>query len=289
MNVLYGSLLIGGVLVLLSIRKQTKRNRVLEIPPKWHPFLLKQVRFYRELDETRQPDFLAQVARFLDNVPIHGVAVNVTYEDRLLVASSAVITLFGFNGWEYTYLDEVILYPSAFDRNFNFHTPQELIIGMVGSGPMEGKMILSQPALHQGFDNNSDKQNVGLHEFIHLYDKEDGAIDGLPLAFMDNWVLDTWIDLVRKKMDDIHAGESDIRDYGGLNTKEFFTVASEYFFERPHLLKKNHPELYDMLSDVFNQDMTTHLSIKEEVLKPIGRNSPCPCGSGLKYKKCCLN
>ncbi|NOR22499.1 MAG: hypothetical protein GQ476_07440, partial [Candidatus Aminicenantes bacterium] len=22
-------------------------------------------------------------------------------------------------------------------------------------------------------------------------------------------------------------------------------------------------------------------------LKP-GRNDPCPCGSGLKYKKCCL-
>ena len=21
----------------------------------------------------------------------------------------------------------------------------------------------------------------------------------------------------------------------------------------------------------------------------IGRNSPCPCGSGIKYKKCCLN
>ena len=22
--------------------------------------------------------------------------------------------------------------------------------------------------------------------------------------------------------------------------------------------------------------------------KPVGRNSPCPCGSGRKYKKCCL-
>ena len=21
----------------------------------------------------------------------------------------------------------------------------------------------------------------------------------------------------------------------------------------------------------------------------IGRNEPCPCGSGLKYKKCCMN
>jgi len=23
-------------------------------------------------------------------------------------------------------------------------------------------------------------------------------------------------------------------------------------------------------------------------IKDIGRNDPCPCGSGLKYKKCCL-
>ena len=37
-------------------------------------------------------------------------------------------------------------------------------------------------------------------------------------------------------------------------------------------------------------------SIKEPkkvqpVVKPkkIGRNDPCPCGSGKKYKKCCMN
>ncbi|MFC6478442.1 SEC-C metal-binding domain-containing protein [Pseudomonas asuensis] len=24
------------------------------------------------------------------------------------------------------------------------------------------------------------------------------------------------------------------------------------------------------------------------VLKKYGRNEPCPCGSGIKYKKCCL-
>src|SRR5205823_13028254 len=23
--------------------------------------------------------------------------------------------------------------------------------------------------------------------------------------------------------------------------------------------------------------------------KPVGRNDPCPCGSGKKYKKCCMN
>jgi len=24
------------------------------------------------------------------------------------------------------------------------------------------------------------------------------------------------------------------------------------------------------------------------MVKPIGRNEPCPCGSGKKYKKCCM-
>ena len=33
---------------------------------------------------------------------------------------------------------------------------------------------------------------------------------------------------------------------------EFFTMVSEYFFERPDLLKKKHPDLYRMLERCFN-------------------------------------
>ena len=28
---------------------------------------------------------------------------------------------------------------------------------------------------------------------------------------------------------------------------------------------------------------------RNSVRKKIGRNAPCPCGSGKKYKKCCMN
>jgi len=39
----------------------------------------------------------------------------------------------------------------------------------------------------------------------------------------------------------------------------------------------------------FKQD--TRNKIQEtktvNIKKKIGRNEPCPCGSGLKYKKCC--
>ena len=30
------------------------------------------------------------------------------------------------------------------------------------------------------------------------------------------------------------------------------------------------------------------MTIVREGIK-VGRNAPCPCGSGLKYKKCCMN
>jgi uncharacterized protein YecA (UPF0149 family) len=30
-------------------------------------------------------------------------------------------------------------------------------------------------------------------------------------------------------------------------------------------------------------------ALKKGKTKKIGRNAPCPCGSGKKYKKCCLN
>ncbi len=32
-----------------------------------------------------------------------------------------------------------------------------------------------------------------------------------------------------------------------------------------------------------------HLTPYRREYPKIGRNEPCPCGSGQKYKKCCLN
>tara|TARA_R110000765_G_scaffold9911_3_gene30825 strand:+ start:227 stop:403 length:177 start_codon:yes stop_codon:yes gene_type:complete len=56
-------------------------------------------------------------------------------------------------------------------------------------------------------------------------------------------------------MEAINDNHSDIRKYGGTNEAEFFAVASEYFFERPDLLKKKHPELYKVLVECFNQKL----------------------------------
>jgi hypothetical protein len=93
-------------------------------------------------------------------------------------------------------------------------------------------------------------------------------------------------------MEEMRRGDSDINPYGLTNEAEFFAVATEYFFERPGVMERKHPELYEMLSRVFNQDLGMRAAALVREMKRgrvrFGRNSPCPCGSGVKYKKCCL-
>ena len=57
---------------------------------------------------------------------------------------------------------------------------------------------------------------------------------------------------MRKEIESILKDRSDINPYGATNEAEFFAVVSEYFFERPKLLKEKHPELYQLLSEIFN-------------------------------------
>ena len=273
------------VIFFFLIRKKTCK---INFPANWEEILEQKIVFYQKLSKEDQSRFSAEVMRFIGNVKISGVQTDIDITDKLLVASSAVIPVFGFPGWEYTFLDEVLIYPTSFDRELNIGSNKEYITGMVGSGSMEGKMILAKDALHNGFSNSRDKKNVGIHEFIHLIDKEDGVIDGIPTVLNDKTYSLPWLDLINKKIKYIKANENNINPYGATNLQEFLAVTGEYFFERPHLLKAKHPELFDLLTKAFNQDPSEVIDSKIAAKNSIGRNDPCPCGSGKKFKRCCL-
>jgi len=203
--------------------------------------------------------------------------------DRLLIAASSVILAWGFDKWHYVRVDTVYLVSGSFNENSEFRSHDSNISGLVGTHHLRGKMILSQPALHHGFANSLDKHNVAIHEFAHLIDMADGDIDGLPRQLSDHSYALPWFDLVAKKIDNISEGKSDIRNYGATNNAEFFSVATEYFFERPKMLKRKHPELYSALENFYQQNRAdVHRAER------IRKKAPCPCGSGKRYKRCCL-
>ncbi|MEE9573872.1 MAG: zinc-dependent peptidase [Candidatus Neomarinimicrobiota bacterium] len=254
-------------------------------PADWRRILTTKVSYYNNLDNEERRRFEYKIQEFLNNVRITGISTDINETDRVLVAASAIIPIFAFPDWQYVNLREVLLYPNQFDRDFKTEGGERSILGMVGSGYMSGKMILSKRALRHGFSNESDKKNTAIHEFVHLIDKADGSIDGIPSILQEKQYTIPWIDLIQHKIDEIYEGKSDINPYGATNKSEFFAVISEYFFERPKLLQAKHPKLYDLLEEIFNQEMISKVLKKKS--ENIGRNNPCPCGSGEKFKRCC--
>lgn len=249
----------------------------------WSAFLGNTVHFYDGLNEADKEIFHHRVLLFLSTTKIESGYFEVTDEDRLLVAASAIIPVWKFEGWHYFNLQGVYLLPATFNERFECGRPDSLISGMVGTGAMAGKMALSKPELYLGFQNSRDKQNVGIHEFVHLIDMADGECDGYPERLKEHAYAIHWFELAEAKITEIHARKSNIRHYGATNRAEFFAVATEYFFERPAMLESKHPKLYRALSEFYQQDV---ISLSRE-LKPM-KNALCSCGSGKKYKRCCL-
>lgn len=233
-----------------------KRPKPTPFPASWRHILSEKVDFYAQLSAAEKARFEADILQFLDKIQITGIDTDVNETDKLLVAASAVIPIFGFPEWHYHNLNEVLLYDAPF--NHDYETEQgkaRNILGMVGSGSMNRMMILSKPDLHEGFDQERSYHNVGIHEFVHLLDKADGATDGLPEALIQQPFLVPWVKLMHREIAAIKAGKSTIDVYGSTNEAEFFSVVSEYFFKQPERLKKNHPELFDLLERVFRQDL----------------------------------
>jgi MtfA peptidase len=254
-----GFIIIGIIAVILILLIQWKniRRRIVfkDFSNKWKDFLKNEVPFYNHLNSHDKTRFEKDILAFLNRVKISGIDTDVDDTDRLLIASSAVIPIFGFPEWKYyPNLDEVLLYPDTFnEKDYQTEGEERNVLGMVGSGVLNRKMILSKPALHESFRMHG-HNNVGIHEFAHLLDKMDGATDGVPENLLGKQYIIPWMKLMHDEIQKILEGKSDLNPYGSFNKQEFFAVASEYFFQDPVHFKNNHPELYKMIDQIFHRD-----------------------------------
>ncbi|MGZ3756243.1 MAG: M90 family metallopeptidase [Mucilaginibacter sp.] len=235
-------------------RRGDNTNTPLTLDKTLRKLLEDHVDYYHKLTRQQQKKFESRVAGFLSYVNIEGVGTDITDIDRMLIASSAIIPIFGLGDWQYKNLTNIILYPDTFDNEYQFEGENRSIMGMVGSGYMNGQMLLSRAALLKGFSPMAGKENTAIHEFVHLLDKADGATDGVPEQLAGHEYAAPWLSLMHREMHRIKEGKSDINPYALTNEAEFFAVASEYFFEKPGQFKTRHPELFQQLSGIFRQD-----------------------------------
>lgn len=278
-----------GFWLFKSVRHEYKVNQLLtqEFPISWREVLNKKVGFYHTLNADEKDKFEKLIHRFLVEIPVVGVKTTVSETIAVLVAASASIPVFSFKNWSYNKLKQVLIVDNKITLSSD-----KVATGVVYDYGTHHIMHLSKQALLQGFQTMNDRKNVGIHEFAHILDALDGRIDGIPESFLDEEYIDQWKKIIEIESEKIKNKKSRIDKYAITNSAEFFAVTSEYFFENPIFLQKEHPKLYEFLTKIYEQDPihTYQINFREILLpsKGISRNDLCPCQSGKKFKHCCL-
>lgn len=242
------------IIIILFVFRMTRAKEIISLPENYRELLNDYVKFYRQLDEEGKKMFEQRAEHFLSAVQITGVNAMAEDIDRLLIAAGAIIPVYAIPDWQYINLHEVLLYPGAFNEDFDQGGSDRPISGMVGTGVMQHVMIITKWQLRQGFINNKDAHNTAIHEFVHLIDKMDGTMDGVPEIILERKYVGRWKSIMDSTILQMKNGGSDINMYGATNHIEFFAVVSEYFFEQPGLLKANHPELHEMLGRIYKTE-----------------------------------
>ncbi|MEP6946109.1 MAG: zinc-dependent peptidase [Acidobacteriota bacterium] len=269
-------------------RRCVRRIRTMEqpFPQQWEQTLESRVDFFTALSADEKERFRQLVKIFLSEVRVTGIGTEIDDTIRVLVAASAAIPIFGFRDWEYHRLGEVLVYPDSFGEEYQASDRAESnILGLTGVHQLRGVMILSKPSLLAGFQTASGRNNVGIHEFAHLVEIEE--LENGPPSEVSWEAVDHWVRYVARELSH-PKNPASVRGYGYTNEHEFFAVLAEYFFKSPKSLEKMDPELYRTLEDMFHQDPASLLKFGSLRRGKVGKNAPCPCGSGEKYSRCCL-
>lgn len=238
------------ILIIMAVFKPRQPVSFL-LPDDYQELLNDYVTFYSALDENGKAVFEDRLQKFLSAVKITGANAEVEDLDLILIGAAAVIPVYFIADWEYVNLREILVYPGNFNTDYEQHGGDRMISGMVGTGGMENVMILSKWELRQGFINSNSNRNTAIHEFVHLIDKMDGTLDGVPEILLERKYVARWKQLLEVTMEAIRRGESDIDAYGATSPVECFAVVAEYFFEKPETFRARHPELNEMLTRIF--------------------------------------
>lgn len=254
-----------------------------EFPPDWREILRDYINFYNQLDDSRKNEFEQGVQIFLNEVKFQAVGgADLNDEIRVLTAATAVMLVFNRPEWNLPRVKSVIIKPGAFQVPHD--DDDEDATGL----HFDNTIVISLEDFYRSFQRAEDGYNVVVHELAHAIDVETGAVDGVP-SYLNPKLVEPWSELIRRELAKNRKGDGILDRYAGTNEAELFAVAVETFVEKPEYLKKNHPELYQYLEDYFGGTMVIGpLKLRPINRQNLGRNLACPCGSGKKYKNCCL-
>ncbi len=179
---------------------------------------------------------------------------------RIKIAAQACLPILNLGLDCYAGWVSVIVYAGEFLPEHEF-TDEAGVVHVVRD-VTQGESWEHGPVVLSGADavrcGEHDGVNVVIHEFAHKLDMLNGTMNGFPPLHRD-MSSEEWAEAFTTAYADFCAKEERgeemaIDPYGAESPAEFFAVASEVFFETPHVLQREYPDVYRQLAAFYRQD-----------------------------------
>jgi MtfA peptidase len=204
--------------------------------------------YYRGLPLPLKARFLERVIVFMDAKKF--VYVDLEPEPRmpLLISAAAVQLTFGLDKYLLDYFETIHIIQH--DYRFGLYN-----VPFMGHVDNDG-IYLSWDNFLKGFKDDSDADNVGIHEMAHalafanfLAQDSESEDPDFKMRFRE------FSKVARPLFNDMQTGVTTLLDgYAATNYNEFWAVAVENFFEKAEQMKLKMPELYKAMCILLNQD-----------------------------------
>jgi Mlc titration factor MtfA (ptsG expression regulator) len=193
--------------------------------------------------------------------------IELTDDLKWVIAVQACLPILGLDIDWYENWRTVVVVPEGYRERFT-DTDAAGVVGdweddVAGISEPDGPVVLSWEDIEAS--GWGDGYNVVIHEAAHRLDLTDGADNGCPALHpgMDPW---EWSGVFRGSFIDLshrlrsRKRRSKIDSYATESDSDFFAVASEYFFEKPHVLTAEYPDVYRLLAAFYRQDTAARLA-----------------------------
>jgi Mlc titration factor MtfA (ptsG expression regulator) len=241
--------------------RKRRRGQILAepIPEDWLSRIVTDVALWHSVPEGQRRRLEDDLRLFIAErfwEPCGGIPL--TAPMCAVIAAQACILTLGHSVDTFDHVRSILIYPDKYwaqnTREDEAGIITEEFDELEGEASSCGTVVLSwREVVADAKTQNG--HNLVLHEFAHQL----GFIDVIEQptlgAIETRWreVFLTAFDGFRKQVDRGKRVKG-LDEYGAEDEEEFFAVATESFFERGAYLKTNHPQLYQVLSEYYNQD-----------------------------------
>ena len=179
---------------------------------------------------------------------------------RTVIGAQAALLILGLTPDHYGQVTAIVVHPSTSTQRGERAGPvagtaTDDVLPIYGlAQDRRGPVLIAWDQARSAARHPERGHNVVFHEFAHKLDMQSGMIDGTPP--LDRADLPEWTRICTEVYEDLRAGRRrpPLRDYGAVNTGEFFAVATEAFFDVPRELAHHEPDLYRVLQGFYRQD-----------------------------------